>query len=227
MLSDAHAAQRGLHKLSHDTAERLGQRYVSTTVAAALLEFMVFRRNLVPDMAGVPAPCVSVEGRRRRRRRSTYRMATSKIMAEEIVTFAVRMFAQEPRGDEDLISYVDRRLGSLGVAMARWHDMEARFNPEKVLEEKASDDGDDEDDIVMNANNGSEFAPMSPTRPEMAEFGGGGTRRRGEGAKRCSRCNRVKFTGSGHGRSKCDDGYSISSLVPYPASPREDGQGSN
>lgn len=92
------------------------------------------------------------------------------------------------------------------------------------------------DNVHSHMMNSTSPPPRSPTRPDAAEFGspvtssGGGPpvqaqphhRRRGEGAKRCSRCHKLKISGSGHGRSKCDDGYSISSLVPYPAPQRPD-----
>ncbi len=35
--------------------------------------------------------------------------------------------------------------------------------------------------------------------------------------RRCSRCQKVKLAGSGHGRSACDDGIAVSLSVPYPA----------
>lgn len=35
--------------------------------------------------------------------------------------------------------------------------------------------------------------------------------------RRCSRCQKMKLAGSGHGRSACDDGIAVSLSVPYPA----------
>lgn len=128
--------------------------------------------------------------------------------AQDIVDFAVAIFVSENRGKADLHHYIDSRLGSLAVLMETWSHNEACANPP------------DYDSISEEPD----YPPASPTRPEAAEFGSP-SRRRGEGAKRCSRCNMIKFTGSGHGRSKCDDGYSISSKVPYrpvPSSPHSE-----
>lgn len=205
---DQTAARRGMYKLSEESARRLGQRYISPALAVVLLELMIYRRNMVPDTADP-----TDQPLRRRRRRSTYRTGTSKSIAKQTVNFAISLFAKEYMGGEDPVTYMDRRLGSLAVLRDSWCQMECHRNPVLVLEEEEED---------------TEYScpPSSPTRPEAAEFGSP-LRRRGEGAKRCSRCNMLKYTGSGHGRSKCDDGYSISSLVPYPASPRSDGHRSN
>lgn len=174
------------YKLSKETAAVLGQTYISSAIASVLLELIIFRRNIVADDLDVSNP------NRRRRRRSSYRMGTSAQVADQIMNYAVRMFAMESPNPSDLNQYVAHRMGSLAHIMERWTMLEQYYRPAEVVVEH--------------------IPPLPSSRPRVRQI----TNKRSEGAKRCSRCNMLKFTGSGHGRSKCDDGYSISSHVPYP-----------
>lgn len=61
-----------------------------------------------------------------------------------------------------------------------------------------------------NAADAEDHLDRPPPVPEVPSG-------RGKGAKKCSRCNKFKSAGSGHGRSKCDDHQLISSRIPYPA----------
>lgn len=204
-LTDSQARARGMHRLAAPTNAILGMKYISTSMAFVLLEFLGIRRNLITS---APDPG------RRRRRRGSFRAAPTVAQANEICQYALGLFRDDAARLRimDRHAFVDGKMGALAVALHRWSEHEKRNNP-----------------APFDAEDDEEFSdpPSSPTRPEAAEFGSP-SRRRGEGAKRCSRCNMLKYTGSGHGRSKCDDGYSISSIVPYPASPRgEDGNVSN
>lgn len=180
----AHAA--GLHRLSAPSAAAIGQTFISPALAAVLLELAVCRRNLVADTAE----------RRKHRRRTSYRLATTQRQADAICQFALRalgaLTAHLPPGHARAV--VDSRLGALGIMFRRFDQLELVCNPAGLRRSPA---------------------------PE-ADVHVGERRRRGEGAKRCSRCRKLKVSGSGHGRSKCDDGFSISSVVPYPASPTPD-----
>lgn len=198
LLTESEARARGMHRLAAPTVAILGMRYISTSLAVVLLEFLGVRRNLV---SSAPDPG------RRRRRRGSFRAPPTAAQANEICRYAVELFRDDAArfGVANRHEFVDAKLGALGIALQRWSEHEKRNNP-------APFHADDDDELSD--------PPSSPTRPDAAEFGSPG-RRRGEGAKKCSRCNRLKFTGSGHGRSKCADGYSISSLIPYPASPPE------
>lgn len=207
--SDAAAHRAGLFKVSADTAERIGQRYISPECAAVILDTLALRRNMAnvaPEASAsssssstVAAGAPPISCSRPRRRRSSYRAPTTKEAADRIAAFAVRTVA--PGGGKDGTL---AKLAALGRMYDRFADNEHFCNPPSA----------DEDD-------GLGFPPGSPTRPDAAEFGSPGRRRR-DGAKRCSRCHKLKISGSGHGRSKCDDGYSISSVVPYPAAPHPD-----
>lgn len=192
----AMALSLGLYKVSTETRERIGVQYISAEMAAVYLELHAYRRNLVPD--GVPG------ARRRRGKRTSYREATSVYQAELVVAFAERVFwACAQRGNDHLgfafvKRVVDLKMEALGVLFRRFDDMEWCFMPADLVTQD------------------SEFLPGSPTGTQMAQFDS--PRRRREIAKRCSRCQKLKVSGSGHGRSKCDDGFSISSPVPYAQS---------
>lgn len=240
------ATAHGLYELSPESARRLGQRFISAEVAAALLEFIACRRNLVAPQHDPKDPA------RPRRRRTSYRSATSQQQAETIVMYCINVLCRKynmtgeslllrrrhglcyeneetlvmndktksegfERLDAERIKFIDDKLGALGRLLRYFDEMESMYNPPKWsdIQNGSVMDGDGEGD--GNGTRMRESPPESPTRPDAAEFGSP-SRRRGEGAKRCSRCHKLKVSGSGHGRSKCDDGHSISSSVPYPAS---------
>lgn len=202
IASDEQASALGFYRLPAQAEHTLGQRYISFSLALVMLEFIANRRNLV---VGAPDP------EKRRRRRGSFRTAPTANQASATCNYALRLFKNDADWDagNDKLDYVQRKFGALALMLQTWSEYEHICNPPPF---------DPADEVFMHP-------PGSPTSPDAAEFGS--PRRRGEGAKRCSRCNVVKVTGSGHGRSKCADGYSISSLVPYSASPPSDGNQSS
>lgn len=202
--SDEEARARGLHKLSPETASWLGQEYMSSTMAQVLVEMLGYRRNIIVD---------SPDPTRRRRRRGSFRNPTATEQANSVFEHGFDLFMAESAGmsHEAQCDYVQEKLGALSLLVRRWSILENMRNPANFDDQEGEEVG--------------QSPPGSPTRPEAAEFGSP-NRRRGDGAKRCSRCCMIKRTGSGHGRSKCDDGLSISSPVPYPA-PSSEGQHSS
>lgn len=202
VLSDEQAIARGLYRLPAQAEHTLGQRYISLSLALIMLEFIANRRNLI-----VAAP----DPGRRRRRRGSFRTAPTVNQANATCEYALKLFRNDAarEGTADKLGYVQAKFGALALMLRTWSEYEHSCNPPPF---------DPADEVFMHP-------PGSPTSPDAAEFGS--PRRRGEGAKRCSRCNVIKVTGSGHGRSKCADGYSISSPVPYPASPPSEGNQSS
>ncbi|KAI0556910.1 hypothetical protein FGB62_376g07 [Gracilaria domingensis] len=166
------------------------------------------RRNMWGTTHAVRANACDAEGRRRRR--PPYRAATTASDAEAIVQFAAHLYCRElPAGRNNkhvVRDHLQQRLGNFAMVAYNVDHIEATINPTYSLSQYIY-----EDDYDM--------LPRSPTTPDTAEFGSPMRIRRLDGAKRCSRCGVLKIAGSGHGRSKCADGLSISSHVPYPASP--------
>eukprot|EP00177_Eucheuma_denticulatum_P008705 GFKZ01015823.1.p1 GENE.GFKZ01015823.1~~GFKZ01015823.1.p1 ORF type:complete len:355 (-),score=22.16 GFKZ01015823.1:690-1754(-) len=202
ITTDEQAAARGLYRLPAQAEHTLGQRYISLSLALVMLEFIGNRRNLI-----MPTP----DPGRRRRRRGSFRTTPSVGQTSATCELALRLFRNDAarEGVVDRRGYVDAKFGALALMLQTWSEYEHGHNPAPF---------DPADEVVM-------LPPGSPTSTVAMEFGS--PRRRGEGAKRCSRCNVVKVTGSGHGRSKCADGYSISSPVPFPASPPSGGDQSS
>lgn len=202
IASDEQAFALGFYRLPTQAERTLGQRYISFSLALVMLEFIGNRRNLI---VGSPDP------ERRRRRRGSFRTAPTAGQASATCDYALRLFKNDAAWEStaDKLDFVQRKFGALALMLQTWSEYEHICNPPPF---------DPADEVYMHP-------PGSPTSPDAAEFGS--PRRRGEGAKRCSRCNVVKVTGSGHGRSKCADGYSISSPVPYPASPPSEGNQSS
>lgn len=212
-----------MFKISSDTASQIGgQRFISPEIAVITLEYAVTRWNMVVQC---PDPPDDTSARKRRVRRRICRTSTSQTQADLIAQFALYVFSrgchsisQTPssetneslaelpgdNGDHEQskdIDGIDSRMGSLGILLSyldlSWLQTNlpgAAYN-------------DHEEHMGLN----------STSTLDLVSSEGGRGKKRGDGAKRCSRCHKYKIAGSGHGRSQCDDGYGISSVVPYPA----------
>ncbi|CAN8070831.1 unnamed protein product [Agarophyton chilense] len=193
-----------LYPLSQPTQVMLSQRMMSGATASSLLELLMNRRNMWGTTHAILINLCHPEGNRRRRR--PYRAATTTDDADAIVQLATRLYSREICHDYQnkhaVADYVQQRLGNLAMAAYHIDHIEATTNPVYSLTSHAT-----ECDYLP--------LPPSPTTPHTAEFGSPVKMRRIEGARRCTRCGVVKVAGSGHGRSKCPDGLSISSHLPY------------
>lgn len=198
VVNDVQAKHNNLYKMSEPAQVALGQRYISASLATVMLEFILFRRNMV---------AVSTDFGCRKRRRGSFRASPTEQQTESACAFALNTFRNEAAtlglgGQEARRKYVDSKFGALALMLKVWSETERNTNP-PPFEPREQD----------------KHRPPSPTSLHCNFSDLGYLKRRGEGAKRCSRCNVIKVTGSGHGRSKCADGYSISSPVPFPAAP--------
>ncbi|PXF48287.1 hypothetical protein BWQ96_01976 [Gracilariopsis chorda] len=198
-----------LHALSARTQAMLGQGFISGALATVLLELMLHRRNMLGEPCPVQLGAAVADADRRRRRRPPYRTATTQEGAASIVQLAVRQFCRESSRPRAMWDHVQWRLGHVAVAAYHMDNIEAMLNPQVRLS-----------DCARHSRRGAELECSDAARGVESElFDALGMGRRGDGAKRCSRCGVLKITGSGHGRSKCADGLGICSAVPFPASP--------
>lgn len=169
----------GLWKLSAATAQRMGLHFISSEMAAIVLEWISIRRNL--HLTQFPSDS------------RTSIVPTTMEQAVAIVHYALRVL---PAGASD------HALAMLGVIHDAFADMERTMSPATF---DADDMPNDQQDMSMPRRD----------RTDIPD----GAFARSVGVKRCTRCGKIKASGSGHGRSECDDGFSISSAVPYPAYP--------
>ena len=214
VFDDDTAFSRGLLTMSSESQRRLGIKYISPAIANILLEFIILRRNWVyeednctslPLQSNLDSP---TNTNRRKRRRTKYLKVPFISTIEKLVSHSANVFAAEVDIEQDVDQHVDFRLGNLSVVLHRWIESERKHGGSLDCEDFGLDEVTD--------------PPKSPTRPSAADFGSPPQRRRGEGVKKCSRCGVKKFSGSGHGRSTCADGHSISSPLPFPTYKKAD-----
>lgn len=180
------------YRLAPKTAAVLGTDAISGTIAATLLEIVSLRRNVIPPVCDSRTP---------RRRRSGL-VAPPQSMYEALFKWARQAFANEFLGsEEDRVLYVEQQFRILTNLHSKWAQQERDFGP-----------------LSMFPNN--EYQGLSDlTSGPAQEYPARTRRRKGCGPRRCTRCKKIKHAGSGHGRSNCDDGVSVSRSIPYPAGP--------
>lgn len=211
-LSERDALALGMFKVSAEASTQLGQRFISADMASALMEFVIVRWNIAAQQ---PDPS---DGRKPLIRGRIFRACTTQCQALLSVQFARALLGQccnaswishqyalyrhtlQDNGvnqfDNNFLRIgLNIRLGSLGLLL------------ERLDQSWLSSD-------LPGIHDDNEHMPNSPVGLDIVEFGHF-HRTKLDGAKRCSRCLKLKTAGSGHGRSQCDDGFGISSTIPY------------
>lgn len=216
-LTEDEAGQLGMLKLSTESSALLRQQFISPHFAVVLMEIILTRWNVVHLLPNSHLACKDPP---LRKRRTSFRTAISQEQAETVFQFATSLIQRHapffssspvfyhkclPPQTENVFENVflpriiDARMGSLSVLLARFEQFERHYNPPGL----ECYETDEIDVLSCRPPLTDHFDPLAHKRDR---------------AKRCTRCLKYKVSGSGHGRSKCDDGHSISSTVPYPAS---------